>query len=333
MRAARNYLLSAAPSVFLRFVGHRLRRFLFGPLLLLVGLKLTTGCGFALPSPEEFLNGLNFLILEPNVSCAQLRAGFGLTDRYPLAETPRGVGLEYEEHFVHAGDGVHLRVWYLPTKLDRGAVIVSQGTAGTMPCYLFTGKLLADSGWTVVMYEYHGYGSSGGSPSMLTLRGDLETVLDWTLARTGRSQVSLLGISLGTLPSIALGAKRPEAVNALVLDSPVAISRELSRLSFLFGGREQGYLPYLGEDLNSEALIQEVFQPKLMLLHDEDIVTPPATIEHLFELAPEPKELVRFPYLPHAFGQYYMTDLFAYHVDTFLSSVWTKQPAAPAIAR
>jgi len=63
----------------------------------------------------------------------------------------------------------------MPVEPAHGTVIVSPGNSGSMACYLLTAQLLTDDGYSVVIYDYEGFGGSSGQASLETLRPDLET--------------------------------------------------------------------------------------------------------------------------------------------------------------
>ncbi len=273
---------------------------------------------------DELALVLSRLVLQPRMTCAELRRSFGV-EYLPLVDTPDEIGLRYGEFWVPTDDGELLRVWYLPSKLQRGVVILSGGAAGTLPCFLFHAQLLVDNGWSVVMYEYRGFGESTGAPDITTLPTDLEAVLDWTRAQIGGRPVTLMGISLGSVPSIAVAAARPQAVNGLVLDSPVAMASELSRLDFVLGDRTQEFIDRLPKNLVSERVIARVHQPLLVLAGQEDALTTPATVQDLFNRAGGPRSLVLFPGIDHARAIFVDTGTYAYAVESFLSAIWDQR--------
>jgi pimeloyl-ACP methyl ester carboxylesterase len=178
------------------------------------------------------------------------------------------------------------------------------------------------------MYDYEGYGLSGGTPSLATLNRDLKTVVDWTRAHTGRTRVTLMGLSLGSIPSVAVAVERPEAVNGVILDSPIAMRAEIERFGFLLIGGADALLPQLDRELLSEAMISSLRQPLLVFLHEEDSIASPETVEPLFKAAAGPKTMVRFAGLGHATSQFQDTDTYLYYLDTFLTGVW-REEAAP----
>ncbi|MGD8454394.1 MAG: alpha/beta fold hydrolase [Phycisphaerae bacterium] len=285
-------------------------------------ILLPMGCIIGGPwDPGEVNFGLSRLILHPEYTCADLRERFQLSGM-ELADNPADIGMEYEEYWLPVDDGISLRTWYLPAKLDRGLVVVSCGNTGPMECYLFSAQILTDNGWSAVMYDYEGFGESGGEPSLDTLRRDLETVLDWARSRTGRSQVTLFGMSLGSIPSVTVAVERPDAVNAVVLDSPVALGAQIERFGFVVAGKTEWITGQLNVDLLSDELIQWLDQPLLIYLHEQDPIATADSVELLFNRAAGPKQIVRFPELGHASSQFFSTDSYIYYLEHFLANVW-----------
>lgn len=298
------------------------------PSLLLPGLALTwlAGClpPVALPSPEELVKRLSYAILQPETTCDQLRADLGL-EELPRAETPADLGISYEEHLVPVSGDATLRLWYLPG-VRRRTVVVSTGNSGPMTCYLFTARLLHEAGYSVVMYDYRGFGGSSGEPALDNLRADLETVVDWTRARTGNRRVTLFGISLGGIPSVAVAVDRANAVNGVVLDSPVALGQEIERFSFLVRGRSEDIIAGLTSVapwLITENIIPALTQPLLVYLHGGDQITPPSSVLLLYERASGPKQIVYFLGLDHAAGQFLDTANYVANLVVFLERVWS----------
>lgn len=272
-------------------------------------------------TPPQLVDGLSKIIMEPHLSCQNLAKRFGLTS-LPEANTPVEAGLAYEEYFVPTPSGDELDLWYMPANLNRGTIILSYGSAGHMACYLFVAQNLVELGWSVVMYDYRGYGGSTGTANLATLADDLDVALSWTLQRTGRKKVTLMGISMGTMPTMARAVARPQDVNGVILDSPVAMQAELERYNVLIGGRANQYTTALSDDLVLERLMPLLHDPLLVIADGADNVTPADSIVELFNLAPDPKDLAYFPGLGHAFAPYYDTSTYLYRVDTFLTEVW-----------
>jgi pimeloyl-ACP methyl ester carboxylesterase len=280
------------------------------------------------PTTDELGQFITNLLLRPEVTCEQLRASFEV-EYLTLVDTPDQAGMPYEEHWVATEDGELLRVWYLPTKLDRGMVVLSLGAAGELPCYLFAARLLLNNGWSVVMYDYRGFGESSGETDINTLHVDLAAVLDWTVAYTGRESVTLFGISLGTLPSVAVAVDRPDVVNAVVLDSPASMGLEIARFARALGDQTQTIVDQLVYPLRTEEVVEGLQQPLLVYLSELDWITPPWSMQLIFERAAGPKELVVFDDLGHAAGPYHDTGTYTFYLERFLSQVWQQYTLTP----
>ncbi len=275
------------------------------------------------PPPGDITDVLSKVVLHPEVDCSRLRTWFGL-DYLKLVDTPAELGYAYEEHFLGSIRGNYVRYWYLPAELDRGTVLIAHGAAGRLPCYLYGAQLLRRNGWSVAIVEFQGFGESTGEASFDTLIPDLEVALDFTRSLTGRERITLMGLSLGSIPAIALAANRPDAVNGLILDSPVALAAQLDRFGRWLGDTAP-YLQSLDPNLITDAMISRVRVPSLFFENGSDDVTTPETVQVLYAAAREPKSLCRFPESEHAFGAYYETQTYTYCFETFLHDVWRNE--------
>ncbi len=307
-----------------RRTGRRMARLTLG--LAAITLAAAPGCApQPFPPKDEIVRTLSAVMLTPELTCAQLRDSFHLPDLEPV-NTPAEIGLAYEEHWVLGEDGNVLHVWRLPASLKRGTVVISIGAAGDMSCYLFPARLLVNNGWNVVLYEYEGFGLSEGVPSLTSLTADLETVVDYVRSLASLPRVTLMGISIGSIPSVAVAVNRPDAVNAVILDSPVAMGPTLARYGgFLLGSRISDVAAALDEELFSEAIIGDMRQPLLVFSGQADGLTPPDAVDMLFQRAGGPKQIVAFPGLDHALGPYINTALYTFAIDTFLTGVWLQE--------
>lgn len=291
---------------------------------LLISLLLASGCAPTpgeLPARDEVYKTLAEIIFNPYQTCEDLRTAFGLEYLEPV-DNPGEAGLGFEEHWIAAEDDNLLHVWYLPSRLKRGTVLLCNGAAGDVSCYLFVARLLVNQGWSVVMYDYRGFGLSTGTPDLAWLVPDAATVAEWATARVGQPAITVMGISLGTIPAVGLGVSRPELVNGVVLDSPVALGAEIQRFGMLLGDLGPYVLALLDPLLVSESVIHDLTRPLLVFLSERDFVTPATTVSLVYDRAPEPKELVVLEGLQHAEGPYHETARYMFHLDTFLAEVW-----------
>ena len=211
--------------------------------------------------------------------------------------------------------------------IEKSTVPRSSGAG--MNCYLLIPLKLVDAGWSVVLYEYEGFGESDGEASMTVLLRDADAVLDWTLEHTGRDQVTLLGASVGTIPSVALAASRPADVNAVVLDGAISLRAEIDRLWFLYGGQTDRYLRHFDRRMWLEDQITRVHQPVLAFAYGRDEYATSARMPEILATCPGPTTLYTFPDLGHARGPYRETETYFRILEDFLTRVWEEESAAP----
>ena len=206
--------------------------------------------------------------------------------------TPENWGFAYEDVNFNSADGTQLHGWFLKTKASKpkGTVVFSHGNAGSLGHHLGFVTWLAEAGYQVFMYDYRGFGKSGG---VLNRNGMVQDVKAAFLYVSGRKDVQKdkiisYGHSLGGAKSIAaLADMQTLKCKAIVIDSAFSSYQAMAKL---FAG-----------DLGTE-LISDEFSPKdciskicgtpLLIVHGQkDQVVPFAQGKQLFDLANEPKTL------------------------------------------
>jgi pimeloyl-ACP methyl ester carboxylesterase len=287
-----------------------------------------------LVSTEDFPKFVSKWALSPHVTCEQLKTTFGVPELTTVRD-PAEIGLPFEEACAPTAAGERLRVWYIPAQPDRGTVLLAYGAIGELPCYLLIAKNLVAAGWSVVMYDYQGFGGSTGKPSLSSLLVDHDAALDWALTRTGRPHVTLMGVSIGTLPSVAQAARRPEAVNALVLDGVLSLRAQLEQFWFLIGGRTREYLDLFDPALRLEEQITHAWQPIQAFVYGRDEWTSSKKVRSVLARAATQPQIHEFPALAHARGPYLSTQTYFAELDAFLTQVWSADanmtpPVSPA---
>ena len=79
-----------------------------------------------------------------------------------LVATPDGVGLEFEEVWLDASDGVRIHGWFVPGESTR-TLLYFHGNAGNISHRLYTIRQFHDLGLSVFIIDYRGYGESRGA--------------------------------------------------------------------------------------------------------------------------------------------------------------------------
>lgn len=123
---------------------------------------------------------------------------------------------------LRTSDGLVLGGWLVPPAgTDRGQVVlVANGNAGDRSGRAPLASALADRGFSVLLFDYRGYGGNPGSPSETGLRRDARAAYDLLVSEEGfdPGQLIYFGESLGAAVLTDLATSRPPA--GLVLRSP-----------------------------------------------------------------------------------------------------------------
>jgi len=128
------------------------------------------------------------------------------------------------------GDNLAVQDWYLPEGVrQRGVVLVVHGLGEHAGRYDTLARILNGWGYAVRSYDQYGHGESdgvrGGLPHDNRLLDDLADLVESTRARNPRVPLVLLGHSMGGLVAGSFVARTLNAVDGLVLSSPVLATR------------------------------------------------------------------------------------------------------------
>jgi hypothetical protein len=92
---------------------------------------------------------------------------------HQIYQTPEQVGLKFEEINFTSRDGTPLTGWFVPAKGKViGTVIHFHGNAQNMTAHFSFVDWLPPEGFNVFMFDYRGYGRSGGSPQRQGIHED-----------------------------------------------------------------------------------------------------------------------------------------------------------------
>ncbi len=195
-------------------------------------------------------------------------------------------GLPVEEVVFAAEDGTRLHGWWFPHPCARGGLICCHGNAGNVSDRLWMAQDLADLRLHKLIFDYRGYGKSGGRPSEKGTGLDVAAAWDFVHARLGhpeRPPIAVYGRSLGGAVALQLATCRE--VRALVLESTFTSILEMGRRHhpWLLPGLTCPH-PY-----RSDLRIQRIKAPVLVAHSPDDEIVPYDMGVRLYEEAPEPK--------------------------------------------
>lgn len=277
-------------------------------------ILLLANCGCF--SPTDLINGFVFNLPEPEFCSA---------DDHLL--TPGDFGLEFEPFDIALPNGNSVRGWLTHAETGApviGTVMFNNPSKGFQACFLPFFSVLAEGGFNVVSYDYQGFGISEGTKSIDHIADDAEAVLSWVLDSDDpfRQSVAIIGVSLGTGPSIHLAAEFPQRVWALVLDSAYAIPPTMNfpslegLLTLLVPYAIQEFPPEMHNTTN----ISRTQAPLLMLHGSADPLTTIEGAWMVFDQAPNPIGFVEFAGAGHVEALFTEPERYEQEVFSFLGS-------------
>jgi fermentation-respiration switch protein FrsA (DUF1100 family) len=148
-------------------------------------------------------------LLEPSLAFFPLRGE---------DETPATAGLPFEPVDLKTTDGETLRAWWMPHHQARAAVLYLHGNGGHLSMWMPVLAAVHQRGFSILAFDYRGYGLSTGHPTEQGLYRDVESALAHLVDRAGAGQpIVFWGRSLGTVvAAYAASLRQPDG---LILES------------------------------------------------------------------------------------------------------------------
>jgi uncharacterized protein len=202
-------------------------------------------------------------------------------------ETPNDFGVAYTSLDIATADGERLRGWAIDHPAPRARVIYFHGNGGNLSIWAPILTAIRKQGYSVVAFDYRGYGASTGRPTERGLYRDVDAVVQrfWN-AGPQNTPLVYWGRSLGV--AMAAHAATVHAPDRLILESGFADARSLVRASppLAFLALFSTYR------FPSAQILQKVTAPVLVLHGDRDQVIPIANGRRLFDSIAGPKQFV-----------------------------------------
>ncbi len=127
------------------------------------------------------------------------------------------------EHMITVEDGVSLSCRFFPCGATNPTILFFYGNGETAADYDEIAPFYNQIGVNFFVADYRGYGASGGSPSYSSMLSDAHKVLgevQTILSNGGYSgPVYVMGRSMGRHPAFELGARTPDMVKGMIIES------------------------------------------------------------------------------------------------------------------
>jgi fermentation-respiration switch protein FrsA (DUF1100 family) len=209
--------------------------------------------------------------------------------------TPKMWGLKYEDVDFKSADGTALHGWFMPAKnktpqAAKGTVVFSHGNAGSLGYHLGFCVWFAEAGYNVLMYDYRGFGKSGGTVGRRGMIDDVKAAFAYAGTRRDIDAGKLIsyGHSLGGAQSVtALGESPVKGLRAIIIDGAFASYQAMARI---VGGQLGASL--VTDELSPRDYVRKLTPTPFLVVHGtKDEIVPFSQGKQLYEAAGEPKTL------------------------------------------
>ncbi len=239
-----------------------------------------------------------------------------------IYRTPADFGWVYEDVMLDVGKE-RTHGWFIPLEDARGVVLFSHGNAGNIADRLESVQLLRGLGFSVMAYDYGGYGRSTGRVSEERCYADIRAVWQHLTCDRGFApeQILLFGRSLGG--AVTTDLAREVAPAAVVLESTFLSVPDMARELFPF-------LPtrwIVSVQFANKDKIAAIRAPLLIIHSPDDHVIPYRHGKELFARASEPKRFLEIRG-DHNEGFVLSMEVYLRGWEEFLAPILPRTPGA-----
>ena len=221
-------------------------------------------------------------ILIPVCSVSGLLAyGYMFTDRI-IFQPPPPSYKDWEQTIkLTTADGTKISAMYLRNENSPYTIIFSHGNSEDLGTVRYKLEELYSMGFSVLGYDYHGYGTSEGRPTEKAVYQDIDAAYNFVVKEKNISpdHIILHGFSLGGAVAADLASRRP--VGGLIIES-----------TFVSAFRVVTHVPMPFDQFKTLAKLKDIHCPILFIHGRADRVVKFWHGEMLYENANEPKQFL-----------------------------------------
>lgn len=234
---------------------------------------------------------------------------------YPDSEeyrSPDSYTFPVSEVYIPRPSKEPLHAWVMNDAKDsKGFILHFHGNAQNLTAHAGFSDWFAKEGYTVLIFDYSGYGKTPGKPSQDVLIEDSRAVARYVLANEKWQKLPFIVFaqSLGgavAVTTLAEDEAFAKAVDLLVVESSFDSYRNLARAKMLFSPLTWLLSPLtylLIDDYRSPAdAIAKLKMPKIIVHGSADQVVFFKSGKALYEAASPPKEFWEIPFGNHTEG-------------------------------
>ncbi len=244
-----------------------------------------------------------------------------------IARDPSAIGFEFEDVAIQV-DGETTFGWYVPLKDSRGTILYSHGNDSNISDYLGPIRMFRSMGFSMLIYDYGGFGKSTGRPSEDRCYADALAMWEYLLEEqaTPAESIVLYGPSFGGGPTCELATRVTPA--AVILENTFSSMADAAFKDYpWFPGSL--FLRHRFENMDK---VGDIAVPILVIHSRGDELYPFAHGQLLFERANEPKKFLEV-LGGHGEGSVVSRKIYMEGVEDFLAStpIGAREPNATSL--
>jgi uncharacterized protein len=122
---------------------------------------------------------------------------------------PADHDVTYENVFFNSSNNIRLHGWWLPAEDNnaKATVLFLHGNAGNISTHIANAYWMTKRSFNVFLFDYRGYGYSGGQPGLSGIMDDISSALQYSYKKNRNQKVVVIGQSLGASLGIYAVAK------------------------------------------------------------------------------------------------------------------------------
>lgn len=176
--------------------------------------------------------------------------------------------MRYNNTYQDISEG-NLHGWFVGKKENRPTVLICHGNGGNISHRQSLIDSITDLGYSVMIFDYSGYGRSRGIPSEAQLYHDVSVFTEMLMEFVDKQNIILYGESIGA--AVAAYAARKYQINTLIIDSGLPSIKKYIKARFSFLG---ALLGFLFSEFNTEIYLQGYNGRSLVMHSPTDEIIP-----------------------------------------------------------
>jgi fermentation-respiration switch protein FrsA (DUF1100 family) len=253
-------------------------------------------------------------ILIPIVSVfGLLDYGYMFTDRIIFQPPPPSYVDSEQIIKLTAADGAKISAIYLPNDSASYTILFSHGNAEDLGTVKYKLHELNSVGFSVLGYDYHGYGTSEGRPTEKGVYQDIDAAYEYLTKqlKIAPDRIILHGLSLGGAVAADLASRKP--VGGLILES-----------TFVSAFRVVTAVPMPFDQFKTLSKLKNITCPVLIIHGRADSVVKFWHGEMLYENANEPKQFLWADNAGHGDVSYIVSEQYEQALKNFVGLTKTQ---------